>query len=507
MTKASVSVAFVLVAWASDSHALEPDVTSETAAQFYDVRSPTGATVLSRRRFTTTLGASVYDILKVEKSGDPEMTFRTRVRYDADYGASPGETDPQDFDRFVPGFSRGPVDVMYAYLEGRRFFKGALGFRLGRQYITDTLGWWSFDGAMVRLTTPFYLAVDLYGGAEQRGGMPLSLPRYERDGVWRGSRNNFDSQLWAPYQPQGLAPAYGAAVETAGIPWFHGRVSYRRVNNTGAVGGSDFANGTFQPVSYTGMRVSSERVGASFDASLPEAGGIKFGGSYDMFMTRMATMFASVDAFATKKLTISADYDYFQPSFDADSIWNFFIAEPLNDISLRATYDATDKLAISTNARGRIFGQQSEPESAVNAKAPAPSPNLGSTAAGGSYYPTGMTFNGGGGASARYRWGGDGMLGLRADGAFGREGNRVGADVYGERLLYGHYIVNARTGVWNWKDKLRPDRGATSVSYVLGAGYQFTKKTRALFEFDHSIDRISGQRFRGMLWLTVALAK
>src|SRR4051794_24737465 len=42
--------------------AAEPEITSDTAAQFYDVRSPTGETVISRRRLTTTLGVSVYDL-------------------------------------------------------------------------------------------------------------------------------------------------------------------------------------------------------------------------------------------------------------------------------------------------------------------------------------------------------------------------------------------------------------------------------------------------------------
>ena len=39
------------------------DITSDTTAQFYDVRSPTGETVLARRRLTTTLGVATYDLL------------------------------------------------------------------------------------------------------------------------------------------------------------------------------------------------------------------------------------------------------------------------------------------------------------------------------------------------------------------------------------------------------------------------------------------------------------
>ena len=35
------------------AHALEPEITADTAAQFYDVRSPTGETIIARRRLTT----------------------------------------------------------------------------------------------------------------------------------------------------------------------------------------------------------------------------------------------------------------------------------------------------------------------------------------------------------------------------------------------------------------------------------------------------------------------
>src|SRR5215472_17225264 len=86
--------------------ALEPEVTSDTAAQFYDVRSPTGETVLPRRRLTTTLGVSAYDLIDrpLDQPMRPELSFRARMRYDADYGASPQETDSTNYQRFVTGF-------------------------------------------------------------------------------------------------------------------------------------------------------------------------------------------------------------------------------------------------------------------------------------------------------------------------------------------------------------------------------------------------------------------
>ncbi len=129
-----VAGAFVL-AFAPAALASDYEITSDTAAQFYDVRSPTGETVLARRRLTTTLGVGAYDLVAREPGNPlgPELSFKARVRYDADYGASPAEVDMTNYARFLPGFSRGPVDLMYAYVEGRRFLHGWLGFKLGRQ--------------------------------------------------------------------------------------------------------------------------------------------------------------------------------------------------------------------------------------------------------------------------------------------------------------------------------------------------------------------------------------
>ncbi len=58
------------------ARALDAEVTSDSAAQFYDVRSPAptafgNITVLNRRRLTTTLGLGVYNLLDAPQ-GDPK---------------------------------------------------------------------------------------------------------------------------------------------------------------------------------------------------------------------------------------------------------------------------------------------------------------------------------------------------------------------------------------------------------------------------------------------------
>jgi hypothetical protein len=499
---AAASVAFTFAA--PPARAADMEVTSDTSAQFYDLRGPTGETVLARRRVTTSLGVSAYDLLGEQardpKRLGPELSFRARMRYDADYGADGAETQPQTTSRFVPGFSRGPVDLMYGYVEGRRFVNGWLGFKLGRQYVTDALGWWSFDGGAVRVTTPVYVAVEAYGGLEVRGGMPLSTPRFERDGIWRGDRAGFDPSLYPSFQPSDIAPAFGAAIESAGITWIHGRLTYRRVANTGASNVSQFASGTAPPITYSDARISSERIGYAMDASLARLGGVKAGLAYDLYVAKFASIYASLDAFLTPRLTLSLDYDYYAPTYDADSIWNFFASEPMNDFGLRGSFDATDNLNVSASTHARMYAVQTAPEGTAT------SPGV-SAAVNPSYFPTnGAPFDEGGTLAARYRFG-EGSYGVRGSGNWGDGGERVGADVYGERRIETRYVFSGRASLWQWNDKLRPDRDATNVGYVAGVGYVFGPRARAMFEFEHNMNRLVGQRFRAMLWLTLAVTK
>lgn len=483
---------------------VDAEITSDTTAQFYELRSPSGQTVIARRRLTTTLGVAVYDLLDKPSSGapygnGPTLTFRARLRYDADYGGSGEETNESRLDRLIPGFNRGPVDLMYGYVEGRRFFKGWMNFRLGRQYITDALGWWSFDGGQVQITTPYYFTLEAYGGLEQRGGLPLSTSRYERDGVWRGDRTDFSQTAYPSFQPNDIAPAIGVAVESAGFTWLHGRATYRRVYNTGEVTASQFANGTRTPVSYDGTRISQERIGYAVDGALPTLGGVKAGFNYDLYVKTMANIFASVDWYTSRKVTLSLDYDYYRPTFDADSIWNFFMSMPMNDLGFRAAWDPNQRLSLGGSVHARILSVATEPEKGISNASPA-----GLTQA--NYYPeSSMSPVGGANLSARWRMG-EGGFGGRGAADIASNGNRMGLDVYGDRTLENRYVFQGRVGVWEWNDKLRADRDATDFGYSVGIGYKLVPKSLLLADFQHDMNRIAGQRFRAMLWLTIALS-
>ena len=483
------------------AHRSDVEITNETDAQFYEVRSPSGATVIPRRRLTTTLGAAAYDLFdKPTDPMGPTVTFRARLRYDADYGGSSEETSPTNPARFVPGFTRGPVDLMYAYVEGRRFVHGLLGWKLGRQYVTDALGWWSFDGGDVKLTTPYYFAVEAYGGLEQRGGMPLSTPRFERDGIWRGDRSGIDRDTWAAFQTNEVAPAVGAAIESAGFTWLHGRLTYRRVLNTGSSNVSEFQNGLRTSGTFEGTRISSERIGYAMDGSLPNLGGVKGGIVYDMYVKSVSSIYGSLDWYTTPKLTLSVDYDFYKPTFDADSIWNFFLSMPMNDLGLRAAWDPTEHLGLAAGVHARIFTLQTGPDPGLDSSYPT-SPNGIPN-----YYPSSsLEPTGGGNLSGRWRFG-EGSVGARGVADFASNGERLGLDVFGERTLETRYLLQARAGVWQWNDQLRADRDATDFTYVLGAGYKLLPRSLVLADFQHDMNRIGGQRFRVMVHLTIALS-
>lgn len=487
----------------SDRRPLDAELTSDTTAQFYEVRSPSGQTILARRRLTTTLGAAVYDLFdRADDPRAPSVTFRARLRYDADYGGSVDETSIARVDRLVPGFSRGPVDLMYGYIEGRRFFDGVLGFRIGRQYVTDSLGWWSFDGGLVKVTTPYYFAIEVYGGLEQRGGLPFSTSRYERDGIWRGDRSDYerDPTLYPSFQPSHIAPAIGAAIESAGFTWLHGRLTYRRVYNTGSSNVSAFGSRLDDNATYDGWRISHERIGYAADATLPSLGGVKVGFAYDLYGRRMANVFASLDWYTSQTLTVSLDYDYFRPTFDADSIWNFFAAMPMNDLGLRTAWDVTRRVSLSGGLRARAFTHATAPETD-----PAFHTSPNGLHEANQYPSSAIEPMGGVNISGRYRIG-DGFFGVRGVADVARSGDRVGLDVYGERTFETRYVLQTRAGLWHWDDKLRAHRDATNVGYAIGVGYKLFPRSLVLADFQHDMNRVAGQRFRAMLWLTLALS-
>src|SRR5262249_54550466 len=164
---------------------------------------------------------------------------------------------------------------------------------------------------------PFFVQAEVYGGFEQRGGLPLSTSRYEPQGVWRGSHTDFSGGAGTPsgarhpsYLYAEPAPAVGFAPQTTGVGLLPRRVHLRPVLTQQF---PDLGGGYRQ---VDGARISQERLGYSFDANKPDLGGIKAGFSYDLYSQIISTFYGGLDAYVTKAITLGADADYFVPVFD-----------------------------------------------------------------------------------------------------------------------------------------------------------------------------------------------
>ncbi len=517
-------------------------VNADTAAQAYEVASPWGDIVLSRRRLMQTLALGVYNIQGQYKPGEADYSMVLRLRLDADFGINghvdgSAETDFREANgsRFIPGLQEAPLDLMYAYVEGRNVANGWLGFRVGRQYVSDVLGWWSFDGGLVRVTTPYYVQAEVYGGLEQRGGLPLSSSRYERQGIWRGNHAGFGGEPGQPsaadfpsYQYAQIAPAFGFALESSGPSWIHGRFTYRRVYNTGPSITQQFPDpagpdGGFRTAS--GLRLSQERLGYAVDVNKADLGGVKAAFSYDLYNQLVGSAFGGVDFYLSKRVTLGADADYFVPTFDADSIWNWFTRYPITTLTGRAAIDVSERFDIAASGGVRMWTTEGDPDAFGIGQCRAAglpedcfgeeyfdpmAPTLGTVRAfsrAEENRPSDATLDGVGNLAGRYRFG-SGNLSLRGMMQMGARGRRAGADLSGDKFFLGKlFNVGARLSLYNWSDPLRPGRGATSFGYVLGAGLRPHQVADFRVEWEHNMNRIVGHRFRVVGLVNVLVMK
>ena len=487
---------------ANFSNALDAQVESTTIAQGYEVASPWGASLV-RRRLMQQAGFSLFE--RGDDDG-PIVTARVLVRFDADVGLDAhlplarrgAETSDAIADgaHFVPGLAPASTDVVFAYVDVDRLAGGWLGVRAGRQVVSDVLGWWSFDGLSVRASAPAFLRFEAYGGLEQRGGLPLSTPRYERPGVWRGAvaselDRNAARTAYPSYLDPGIAPAFGASVATLGLDVVDASVEYRRVENTAPAALSPFARAGTSVAVYDESRTSSERVAFAAALSEPTLGAVRGSLVHDLLLERPTRILGRVEGYVSPAVTLGVDAEHDYPSFDGDSIWNWFTREASTLAVARADVQLTRKIDLSARAGTKAWAlvTEGEVESARGSIAEEPTVD---TIAADALFDT----------IARYR-GGVADAAARSMIQAGARGHRVGVEVSGERRLDGgRFALGGRV---SWFDTgydeelydrsgLEADR--TTLAYALGVGFQPLRSARLGVEWDHAHSERVGHRLR-----------
>ncbi len=478
------------------------EVDTTLDAQSYLAPSPYGNPVVRRRRFTHTLGLGYYDILDDPEASGPQLSLVARMRLDADFGQSSAERSPNRLDRYSPGLEEAPFDLMYAYVDARRYADGWLGGRLGRQYQSDVLGWWSFDGALLRITTPVYLRLEGYGGFEQRGGLHLvSTPRFSADGVYRGDREGLDVNQWPSYLDESrLAPAYGVALETHNVEWMHARVSYRQVINRDRVLATTLFDTQAEPEILRESRTSTERVGASLFLTEPDVGSVNGRAVYDLYNQLLSEHAAGLSWYLNERITLSLEYDYFMPTFDGDSVFNWFTHRGMTTWLGRGSWRLARRVDLSTSAGVRQFRTEGDPDEHAERLLQSSATSLDRS-------QTGAVIDALGSAALRYGWGlGNVLVSGRGEG--GGSGHSVGGDVTArQRFGGGYFDTLAIVSLYDWHNALRAGRDATSFGYVLGGGISPAERTRLGVEWEHDMNRLVGQRYRVLGTVTVATSR
>jgi hypothetical protein len=475
--------------------ALDGQVSATTAAQLYSVSSPFGGPEIVRRRYTQTLGLELGEMQGESKA--VELSFRSRLRLDADFGQSRAERDPDALDRFVPGLAAAPLDLMYAYLEGDRIQGRPVGFRVGRQYVADALGYWSFDGLLVRVGPRRVLELEAYGGFEQRAVLPaLSLSRFTPDGVYRGSRERLEADVWPSYlEERKAAPAFGFSATTQPIPELEVRLGYRRVTERDTVYLASVPNAAGRFDVYRGSRVSSERVGGGIALRPFETVAATSKAVFDVYTSRLVNLGANLEYELSSRSSLGLDFERARPVYDGDSIFNAFALGTTSTLLLEARHQLSTRTTLESAVGARSFGVAEDhatefwPNGAVSRAEDTPAVEADGVLE----------------ANARHDWSAGSVL-VVSEAELGASGHRVGADLtLNQFLAGGTYDVLAILSLWDWEDRLEPERGATSLGYVLGGALHPSRASRLGVEWEHDMNRLVGQRFRVLATLELAV--
>jgi hypothetical protein len=204
---------------------------------------------------------------------------------------------------------------------------------------------------------------------------------------------------------------------------------------------------------------------------------------YDVYRRHWTALAFGVRAFPAAGLSVGAELDRTRPSFDGDSIFNWFTQTPTSRWLGSIGYSPRKLLRTSASFGFRWVGTQGDPYARDGAPTAARSDAtlLGSLAGVLSLEPT--------------------ELSLSTTAEAGDRGHLLGADLgVGHRMGGGRYDSRALVSLYDWDDPLRKDRDATSFSYVLGAGMKggsgLFGRSRFGVEWEHTLNRLVSQRFR-----------
>jgi hypothetical protein len=470
----------VFCTFGGTARAYDFDIYAETIGQGYQLRAADD-TLVNRRTLTQTLGLELYNLGPKDPMGRSldknQFYLSVNMRFEADLGnfttymEPPGRSSEREFDptRF---------DLLWAYLGGRNVF-GFLDLKLGRQIFIDMFDFRSLDGLDLIFKTPIHLAFEIWGGLNVTGEAPIDSPIYRADGVALGG-NPLGSL--GQRQEDALQPTFGVALSTIGLRDLQVRVSYLR---TMSFTGETLAPG--EP--STGVveeKFALTARGRLFSGRLIPWLGLR----YDVLNGQIDQIHAGarlqLDG-ARHGLTL--EYVYDAPTFDGDSIWNVFAAEPFNDV--RLSYDISlGRWRGYARAFTRFF--QNETTTTNGTKLPAS-------------LDAGVAYGGSLGARTDFKRGW-----VRLDGYYqdGYGGLNAGVDLAARLALYGDLftglVAEGRVSYVHFQDDSRTIDHADSFGLEAGLRYSFTKGVTFHVLIEENVNRFYDSQFRFLALLDLS---
>ncbi|MDI7267562.1 MAG: hypothetical protein QME96_06180 [Myxococcota bacterium] len=303
-----------------DASAVRVRLEAKTGSPAYPVIGRDGFVVLDERLIESRLFLRLDDLLPLDPDAldparEPDVVLCASMRWSINAGVAAASTDPANL-RFVPGTDDSALDVLFAYAEAVNLWGGRLDARLGRLVHSGPLGWRSDDGASLRLAPSPALRLRLLGGLENVRGLRLSASPFAPDGVERWSGEGQGAARYAePVEPRHRPATQVSLDGTAGPVGYD--VAYRRTWRS-LDGGVAEETGGFAvdvsggPLTLRGAARADLAAGfvseASARAALRPAGG---------------------------EHRLEAQYGYYRPSFDLESIFIVFASDPLHEAVLR----------------------------------------------------------------------------------------------------------------------------------------------------------------------------
>jgi hypothetical protein len=457
-------VALLVLADAVEARALDVEVDADTSFVAYEVRTPGAIAFLARRRLVGNLGLRLVEVF-----GEPDPSGRVvrlsiagRLRLDQNFGEDcliGGDlcvraTDRSDLGGYQPLASNTGLDVpmLWAAIDGLPL---GISARLGRQTIYDAIGFARFDGLQLRFAPVGWIAFEADGGALVR-------------------RTSFAGS--SAFEPQGSIRLDLSGIDPTRVPWVDTARTTFLVGGSvrGGPGSYLQVGAAFRQLWDDDGAIVMRRLGLTATSDLHPLVRLEGIAVLDLLDTTIITALAAAevhdDAFAVRLA-----YDRQVPRFDPGSIWAWFSTAPIDQLRLSGHYRFTPDLELGAGLRGRraeLGGQHGDDldvgvEGSLRTRVER------------------VTIDAGG-----FGW--SGSLGPVAG---------VSLDV--ARPIIPELALEAHLSVWHFDDPNREGSYGTVVSESLVGVATLTPQASILIELSHANNRVVGDRFRGLVTLSV----